>query len=369
MFKKSILYIAATALLGVSCIYPYNADIPEETKNALVVDGKIVIGGYSTVTLSQLLSLKGRAEGIPSGDVFLEEENGATYTGVLMRPGQYSIPAQEANPDSRYRLRVESGGKTYSTDWITLIAAPDIEDLNISADRQNVNVLLSFSSRDEGYGYAAVSFQEIWYFHVEYLQMLTYDPESNSVAPITSPDLTYYYCWNKTSYSNEKIIDYSYIDKEVKGYKILSFSRMANRNHGDYTIKIRLRNLTEQEYRYKKNLDEASSMGSSLFTPEPGEIESNIRCISDEDTPVYGYVNISKVSVATAHMDGRYFKTHTPSPLMLLDPADYYDYYTIYGYVPVDMTSNDTGSGPGWGLKSCVNCVAAGGTLEKPDFD
>ena len=366
MLKKSILCLAAAALLCVSCIYPFDADIPEEDQNALVVEGDIVIGGYSTVTLNNLVSLKGKAKATTSGDVFLEEENGATYTGTMMISGQYRIPAEGANPDSRYRLRVECDGKTYSTDWITSTAAPEIKKLSFSVDENKVYVLLSFDAEDEGY--AAITYQEIWYFHTEFQQMLTYDPASNAISQITVPDLTYYYCWKKTSYPYETFIDYSMLSGDVDSYQVLSFNRTSNKNHGDYTIKVRVRNLTEQEYRYRKNLENISSSGSSLFSPEPGDIESNIRCVSDENVPVYGYVNISKTSSATARLDGRYFKTHSPSQLLILDPIDY-QYYYDRGYVPVDMTTNDTGSGPGWGPLGCVNCVAAGGTLSKPEFD
>lgn len=366
---KRLLHIALAALLGVSCVYPFDAELSEETRMALVVEGNIVIGGNSTVTLSTLRGVNQRnSSGTPSGEVFLEEENGAIYPGTMTSPGQYSIATKAIGPDSRYRLRVESGGKTYSTDWTELLSAPEIKTLKFFVDQNTVYARLSFDAGDDGYNYAAVSFQEIWYFHTDYLQMLSYNPENNSVAIIMYPNETFHYCWHKTRISNESYIDYSHLGGQVRDYVVTSFPRSSNRNHGDYSIKVIVRNLTEQEYLYRKNLENLSGTGTSLFSPEPGEVKSNIRCISDEETPVYGYVNISMTRSKTANVDGRYYSPGKLYSLMVLDPEEYFQFYSE-GYVPVDLVFTESGTEPGWGPSFCINCVDAGGTLEKPQFD
>ena len=83
---------------------------------------------------------------------------------------------------------------------------------------------------------------------------------------------------------------------------------------------------------------------------------------------VYGYVNIAKVVTREGKLDARYDLWMAPKTLMNPDPEDFANLYGL-GYNPIDMVFGSEGYYVGWGLPRCYDCVAAGGTLDKPEFD
>ena len=368
---KRIIYIALALILATSCVYPFNADIPSEIDKTLVVEGRIVLGGYSEINLSCVRTFDGKYSAPPSAEITLEEENGVVYPAELIISGKYRLRTENANQDSRYRLRIVYEEKEYATDWATLADTPIINRIDFTANKTDVTVSVSVNGKDAKCNYLAASFQEIWYFHASFVKELGYNVETNSVYRIEEPDETYYRCW-KSETSPERLLDCSKMDGIVQNWAITSFPRTSNRNHGDYTIKVSARCLTQEEFRYWKLLDDNSNIGGNLFSPEPGELASNLKCISDETTPVYGYVTYSKACSAEAHLDGKFYKEHVDDGLYQIEVDQYLEFYNM-GYEPVKEMNviflGGVGTVPGWGTLRCYNCVAAGGTLEKPEFN
>lgn len=366
---KKHLYIITSLLLAASCVYPFDVELPSDIEQTLVVDGVIVLGGNSYVNISNVRTFDGRYTAPPSADILLEEENGATYPGVLQFPGYYRLFTEDANQDSRYRLIVVYKDKTYATDWTELANVPTIDRIGFSADDTDVHVSLSVNRTDARSQYLSVSFQEIWHFHATYLQELGYNPKDNSVYFIPTPDRSRYWCWQKSNSSGNTILNCSGFGNIVEDWPFAKFSRSSNRNHGEYYIKVNLRSMSRDEYRYWKNLNDNSAIGGNLFSPEPGDVPSNLRCITDESTAVYGYVSFSKACSAIASLDGRYYIQKSSEGLYQFDPEEYRQFYEM-GYEPVRQLGDGMGNlVPGWGQRRCFDCVAAGGKLEKPEFD
>lgn len=366
---KKVLYILASLLLAASCVYPFDVELSSDIDQALVVEGSIALGGNSYVNISNVRTFDGRYTAPPSADILLEEENGATYPGVLQFPGYYRLFTEDANQDSRYRLTIVYKDKTYTTDWTELAKVPIIDHVSFSADYTHVHVALSVNRKDAPSDYLSVSFQEIWYFHASFVKELGYNPKNNSIYVIEEPDYSLYWCWQKNNSSGSTILDCSNFGDIVEDWEFTSFNRASNRNHGQYYIKVNLRSMTEDEYRYWKNLNDVSSIGGNLFSPEPGDVASNLRCITDENTPVYGYVSFSKVCSTVATLDSRYYKQQSSEGLYQFEPMEYPLYYDM-GFEPVKELSDGMGNMvPSWGQRRCFDCVAAGGTLEKPEFD
>lgn len=365
--KKALLYIT-TLCLAWTCVYPYDVDITTDVADILVVEGTVILGGSSEVNLRGMEKLNGEKNTIPLGTVWLESEGGKKYDGIKKATGSFVIDTKSASPSEKYRLRIESKGQTYTTDWISAPESPTLKEINFLPDNSSVNVALSFNAGESGYGYAAVSFQEIWYFHADYMKELYYDDINNKVKVLMNPDDTYYYCWKKQSSSEESYIDYSSMNGEVHNWVFWSFLRNNNRNHGDYNIKVAVRNLTAEEFRYRKQLEENTNMDGNLFTPQPGEVPSNVFCETDPSVQVFGYVNISQVSTLVAHLGNDYYINRYPGGLLFFDSTEWLVRY-MEGYEPIQYIDTDEGFQPGWGKARCYNCVAAGGKQEKPEFD
>jgi hypothetical protein len=89
---------------------------------------------------------------------------------------------------------------------------------------------------------------------------------------------------------------------------------------------------------------------------------------------VLGYVTIGRTVWKRAFLDNRYYQDHAPSRGGIVYPTQS-NYSTVYyqGYLPLFLNDNwdrdpaEEGE-YGWGSRRCYDCVAAGGTKQKPDY-
>ena len=370
MKKFSIL---AALLLLAGCTYPFSVELEDSQELSLVVDANILIGNTSTVKLSYLQPLQvgkqGSTPGRVSADVFLEDESGNTYR-ARDNYGTYVIDEFNPSGSEKYRLTIVSEGKTYRSEWVEPVAPPQITNVSFRADDSHVYLELSMEDDGSGSGYAASVMEEIWNFHTDYVRILDFDPETASIFTMMNPDDSHFWCWRKYSVQTQSIIDYSGMGGKVNAFVLSRFPRSDNRNHREYSAKVKLWNLTKEQYEYRRMLEENASIGGNLFSPEPGEVRGNVYCESNLNEKVFGYVNISRVATRVITLDNKYYIEKGPSvKLIEVAPEDYMSRYTS-GYMPIDYFTNSEGEDvPGWGLGRCYDCIEAGGTLEKPDFD
>ena len=370
---KRIVFYIVTMLAVSACVYPYSVDLEETAKPELVIDANILLGNTSTVNLSYLQPLEvgqkmTAVSGRASGNVYLEDESGHIFKATS-RYGTYELPNIVPSDNSKYRLTVEVDGNIYRSEWIEPTAPPTITDVRFSADNTQVYVQVSIQDEGEGSGYAAATVEEIWNFHTDYMRMYAYNVLTNSVEALMAPDDKHYWCWKKNVSGTVVPINYSSLNGVITDYPVLSFWRTDSRNHQEYDVRVKVWNLTPEQYRYRKMLEENESIGGNLFSPEPGEVRGNIYCENDASVKVYGYVNISQVVIKDAVLPSTYDMWKVPNTLVKVSPEDYLTMFER-GYSPVDDVQLSDGSTyVGWGLERCYDCIAAGGTLEKPSFD
>ena len=269
------------------------------------------------------------------GEIYLEDSEGDKYPAVTYYD-LYRIPTFPVKENVQYRLTVIADNKTYRSDWIEPTAPPEITDVNFTADNTQVYVRVSLEDHGQGSGYASASFEEIWKFHTDYVRLYGYIPETNSVHMLMYPDESHIWCWRKNILGYSYNIDYSALDGVVKDYSIFHFLRTSDRNHQEYNIRVKVWNLTPEQYRFRKILEENESIGGDLFSPEPGEVRGNVYCEDDENEKVFGYVNVSRVAMKDAKLNSRYDLWTAPKSLIEVAPEDYLDFYNN-GYNPVEQ--------------------------------
>lgn len=405
--KKSLSIIAVLAL-ATACIYPYQPDMDAAPEGVLVVDGSLMIGEMSTVRIGFMNSLwpdKNNDQYYPGGGgggymyaigdmspvrVWAEDETGAVYEGVpSMTEWSYSpltpfkIPTENAPSDRNYRVCVSVNGQQYSSDWIKPLAPPIIKSISFKApnNSQDVTVQVSLDSGADATGYMLLSFDEAWRFHTDYYPNYQYDPASNSVSlRVFSWDR--YWCWKTVDPGTQIPIDYTEMaGSGVKDYPLHRFSRYDNRNHQRYSILVKARTIDKATYKFLSHLEELSQSGDNLFSPNPGEIPGNLRCETDPERMVMGYVTIAITSSKRAYNGSQFLLTRLPSPYALSYPLQWpripgepawREFYDM-GYMPLVENTlppvEGQEMGPyGWGWDSCYDCIAAGGTQTRPDF-
>ena len=366
-----------------SCVYPYNVDLEDEQKYITVLEGDIIVGGVSTVNLSTVTSLYDidPYQGVIRGRVRIEDESGRTYepvdlpkNGLLSR--SISIPTYDAPTDQRYRVVAEIEGRTYLSDWVEPLSPPKISAVEFKADEHFVRVYVSMEAGEKATGFIGLTSEETWEFHSDFLPKYDYD-QSKRVYVERTLEYPNYWCWTNRYNESLVLVNHSEIPSgEIVSYPYITFTREDSRNHRKYSIKVKARTLDEKTYLFMYNVGINSSGKHDLFRPNPGEMPSNIRCESDPGVRVLGYVSASILATKRVFLDSRYAKEWDrkvgnllfPNPnnsiTMLLGrgfhPIDYMDLYDEY-YAKVIH-------GMAWGPVRCYDCIAAGGTKDKPDF-
>ena len=352
---------------AVSCIYDYDIPSLPEAKDALVFDGNIAVGSKATLKVSRLAALDGSAPArkVEPASWWVEDDAATRYD----TDSDGSVDLSAAPSDKAYRMVIECEDKTYVSDFQTPLAAPQIDSLTFSETPTNVNCNISFCVDPSVSRYAVLQFEEIWRFHTDYEKFLdvSYDNEEGrwNVFALENPDLTYYECWAQRKTGSEFLVDLGSLDGKAVNYVVNTFPRTSHRNHGNYNIKVWVRSISDKEYRYAQTLNQQDG-GLNLYTPNPGEIAGNIVCEDDPSQKVYGYVSTSFAVSTTKRLDNRFY-IYAPSVYGLEIPANPEDYgkYLANGYWPIKWDSDGNLL---WGPERCINCVAAGGTLDKPSF-
>ena len=399
---RKILTLLAVTLCAAACIYPYTPDLEEAPEGVLAVDGDICIGDVSTVRLGSLTSLwpsenTPKSPNLLKANVWVEDENGTKYPGKvetsepsahhdIIFPGYtepvdpsptFTIHTEDAPADRRYRLCVEALDERYVSEWCEIDPAPVIRKIEFVCEPEDeeVTVAVSVDGGDGGTGYLQLSFSETWEFHAEYYPTYVVNTTTWGILPGTPAGYENYWCWTSADNHTVYPVDYTGMaENGVTAWPLTRFLRIDNRNHRNYCIRVKAKTLSEASYRFLKNLEQNTDGGDNLFTPTPGEIAGNLRCESNPERMVLGYVTIGKTVWKRAFLDSRYYRNHAPSLSGICYPLEHaYSELYYHGYLPLFENTNvnrdpEVEGEYGWGAQRCWDCVAAGGTKEKPDF-
>ena len=379
--KKALSYLAIL-LATVSCVYPYESALEGPQEDIMVFEGDILIGGVSTITISKVNSFADEwfLPNDKKGMAWIEDDQGAEYraseTGLS---DQFTIHTENAAPNHRYRMKAVVEGETYISDWLEVLSPPLIEDIFITqaADKVNVQVAVTMRGGDDATGYIGFTYEETWRFHTDYIGMYDLDTRNWTVNKRETP-YPNYWCWRTESSKGMHLLDFTEIlGNRVVKYPIITFPRTDSRNHEKYSINLTAVTLPKETFRYLKNLEQISEGNNSLFSPNPGEMTSNISCESDPDRTVLGYVTaLRSTSFRKFANTNRFYSYQMPPTGYLFLPESRGEYREDYenGAYPVDFMSLPRGEngeyleGVYWGPLRCIDCIAAGGTREKPDF-
>lgn len=371
---KKIAITALAALLVGACVYPYKPELEEkDLEKQLVVDGKILVGGTSTITVNYLQPLSGASSGIPLAEAWVEDDKGNKYYPQegLTRGSYFTIDTPEGAADAQYRTVVKCDAETYVSAWLTPDPAPEITDIHFTADEGYVHVLVDLDTHMERPGNYGFMYEETWEFHSDYYPELFINPETwEYYQPMGG--YPFYWCFRSAVSQGLVLLGTETLqtqDGVIRSVPVKSFPRTDSRNHRKYSIKVKAFALSDEAYDFNRQLEEMAEVGGDLFTPDPGALPSNVVCESNAGKKAMGMVLAGIVSSKRVFFTSTYYIRHTPVvDFVDVAPADMYTYYYELNYRPVQKVAGEQAYFNGWGPHRCINCVEAGGTLEKPDF-
>lgn len=381
---RRILSFAALLAAAVSCIYPFDAQLPSEVAERLVIDGDIIIGDMTRIKVSYLQPIGSDrvASGGSIASVSVEGDINGVMEGRYAGGSTYEVDTRNAGVSSRFRLNVRlfENGKEYTTGWLKAHEAPSNPTLKYVVDEDDVHVLLSLDGNGEEY--YRFDYDETWEFHSDFIPTHMYDfsPEKAKYPLVEIPDdidpMANYYCWSSFSSREPGLVSSTALDEDrLSGVEVRSISREDRKISVVYYVDVAVRAMSRDGYDYLHTLEVNSNNAGSLFSPVPSDVRGNIRCVADTNEVVIGFIEATKV--ARCHMyieNGRVnvFRGEYGSQLLLSKPEpdedgviDYYQYY-LYGYRPVGIYKINDVTDVFWAPARCVDCTAAGGSKTKP---
>lgn len=374
---KSLLF-SSLALLLTSCITPFTPDNLEEPETMMVIEGDILLGDTTFVYLSysQPINKKAAITQITNATVWVENQLGNKFSGTLVKRNDrsfYKINTVNLSEANKYKLVVTmTSGKRYESPLSDVLISPDIDKIGFLRDTVNKKIKFYVNTQDHNNSthYYKWKYKEDWEFTSEFFTTYEYNPVTEEVVMIPW-EKNRYYCWNKGVSTNILIASTKALEQDLVYQKeLVIFGSRDIKISYLYSMELTQLAISEEAYIYWDNIKRNSDAVGSIFSPQPTEIEGNIRNLTSLKEKVIGFVSVSKVKKQRIFATHNEMKTYDYDPwcdLLVVNDLNRrdWDYPTLWqsGY---DVTSYSFDEEV-WAPKNCVDCRLKG-TKIKPSF-
>ena len=378
--KTNIIYVIATLLFVTSCVTPFEPEGYEQLENILVIEGDINTSGKTEVIVSRSLKLGdiSKRNYVKGASVWVESETGMKYTAYQYINGQevrYITGYNYLATDKSYKLCVITpDGKQHESDLVKPLIPPPVESVEFVTDTtlKEVTFYVNASDPANKTRYYKWTYTEDWEFTAHKYANFEYNPLTFKMEEI--PDYrNKYYCWNKSESKSILIYSTTHLSEDrVYRMPLVKMGPNDLRISLLYSIEVSQQALSKEAYQYWENLRKNSDQLGGIFSPQPSEMRGNIKCLSDPEEVVLGYISagtyVKKRFMASKSEINLYWDDHVceiiipekavPMPI---------PWSTMHedGYVPISYNPSERESV--WVLKECADCRTKG-TKNKPSF-
>ena len=299
---RIVISICVVFLSG--CIELYNLDGVEEISDLLVIEGTIT-DNESVFVLRRSVGLYEKLAGdetVNNAIVYVEKDNGEQLHGVFQSNGKYVVQTGELDADVKYRLYVKSGGEEYRSEFLSPLFTSEIGSITHSKEGNGepVNIYIYTNDPDDKSRYYKWSYNEIWEVKAELFANYGYiddEPEPKYLF-LDGIGRNKYYCWVR-DYSKTILLESAEDLSEniIHQKKLIEIPSNSEKLSILYNISVKQNQIRKEAYDYYTNLQKNIELSGSIFAPIPSEIEGNIRCLSNPNIPVVGYVEVSTTTM------------------------------------------------------------------------
>lgn len=394
------LMLSVLLLTAASCVYDFDPQI-EGTGGLLVIEGDILVGD---TTLVQVSTVSTFSEGtdvqyLRGADVFVESEDGTLYKALEFYSGQsdllddphYRIDTRAVDVNQRCRLvvKVQSGVdwddwglpittyNEYYSDWVEVQQSTSTLDsigFYVTDDRSRLDVNVWMHGGTET-GYYRWIGREVWEYTSEFHAVVYYDLTDHKILPYENGE-NYYYCWKRRSPRDIMIASTIGLNEDkLSEYTVFSTDNKEDERYSMvYMLTLVQERLSPEAYAYWLATRRNTSDVGGLMSPQPFDMQGNIRSKSNPDEKVVGFINASTVTRAKKYyrnVEGKFFRSvgNNTVPVILGEKqwARYYsrDYRPIRNWRPPD-DDPDQSIRYEWAPRYCVDCRLKGGNKNRP---
>lgn len=298
--ERGKLYMVLCLIVGVftlsGCIEEYEADIPAEDSNLLVVEGAICSGNVNKFILSRTQAIKSSdtPQMVTGAKVSVRGSDGSEYM-TQETNGYYSCWIDALTPDVEYYLHIEADGEVYESEPQKPLRTEKIAEVKAVqyTPESNIDVLVTPATPfdSDKTNYYSWTYDETWEVHSDYTTILYYDTETleHKIKVDQFPSLGW-----KDATSSTIIVGASsnYEGQHIQKLEMYNIGRGNERMYYRYSCLVHQRAISKAEYEYELARRQAGSEMGGLFTPQPSALPTNIRCLTS-NKHVIGYVGCS----------------------------------------------------------------------------
>jgi len=359
-----------------SCVDDYpTPGIPAKI-GYLVVEGFINMKGTTMITLTHTMAIDDPYN-IPfpelKAKVFVESEDMVSYSLVDKGKGVYSADNIPINDSKRYRIHITTASnKEYVSEYVEVKQTPVIESLTWNVDfvKKGIQIYVTTKDPDNKSRYYNWDYTETWQYRSYYPTHWEY----NNGQEIWNPNREQIFnCWMIKRSASVYVTSTERLSQDVVNkFPVLFIPYTSEKLDAGYHIVVRQNAVTKDNYEYLSELKKVSETRGSLFDSQPSALTGNIRCISDSDEPVFGYVGahgqeeksikISRIDLPTWFGPIRGECEFEPG----LTRADINYYLKIGTYSLADTDRGTMPIAPIYRPTECIDCRKQGGTNKKP---
>ena len=306
---KHIIYLAMLLFVLSGCVEPFNPNT-SHVDSMLVIEG-IITSGTTQINLSRTVGLYDwlfeDMVNVDDALVYVECDDGSK-SPITWSSGKgiYLIDTGELNVDAGYRLVVLHHEEEYHSSFITPAISPPLA-VTFTVEHDVIHVCVSTYGSENQPGYYLWSYKEDWevtaYVRGDFA-IIDGDTVPNDIYSHNNR----HYCWEKDSSKNlilgttEKLSENSVIEKRIN-----TFNRSDNRASMLYRIQVKQNTIHKEGYDFFYNLQKNVEQTGSIFGAIPSEVVGNIRCVSNPNLHVIGYVDVSTTSTDEQYLSYQYY--------------------------------------------------------------
>ncbi|RYY60448.1 MAG: DUF4249 domain-containing protein [Chitinophagaceae bacterium] len=378
---KTVKYIISTLLVAgslFSCREEYVPPAIEMDYNYLVVEGFINVSSDSsffTLSRTQPPGENTAVDRESTASLSILQSNGTPVSSSVNKGnGNYALPTGSLATGTTYQLRIETAdGKMYLSDPVTPRQTPEIDEVAWTYDPSLVQLNFTVSTHDNSNStrYYRWEFAETWEYHANYNTNLKYNGDS---IVNRTPDEMIYRCWSTRNSSDILIGSSAALSSDViSKAPLYTYSKGGNQFNVRQSMLVKQYALTGQAYSYWQSLKKMTETGGSIFDAQPTELIGNIRCITNPDEPVIGYLSAHTVTtkrIFVTRDEVPAFSTSFPFPCeekeIGMTRVEMSELFGSGSFIPVYY-----GDGPDKVVganRECADCTFYGGTTLKPTF-
>lgn len=373
---KNILNILFLFLLFNACKEPYFPAIIEAPNSYLVVDGMIKVGGDSTIIrLTRTRNLSDSSVVVTEEDAFvvLEGNQGGYFPFKRLGNGYYGTAPLNLSVNEKFSLKITTrDNKQYQSDLLPVKPTPAIDSVSWVRDT-SITIRVSTKDPTGNTRFYRWEFEETWEYNSFYESILGYDYGTNQPYYLDPKDYLNR-CWSSQKSSSILLASTNaQVDDIVENLPVTTIVQGSDKASVRYSILVKQYALTKEAFEYWQLLRKNTNELGSIFGNQPAELISNIKCTSNPEEPVVGFISISSIQqkrlfIRRGELSGWYpdYSLQQLCEPKIVGP-DSLSYY-LQRNKNLMQAYNITGGGTALADKRCIDCRLRGGSTKMPSY-